>query len=74
MTTTRRTRNAAADTAYENAHLVARDLVEQIGELLFELPAPGDDEYRINWSHVGSLHEINKRLASVVAFLNGTEE
>jgi hypothetical protein len=26
--------------AYENAHLVAQDLVTRIGELLFDLPAP----------------------------------
>ena len=63
-----------AEAAYENAHLVAQDLVQRIGELLFELPAPGNDEYPIHWGHVGSLNEVNSRLSSVVAFLEGTEE
>lgn len=62
-----------AEAAYENAHLVAQDLVERIRELLFDLPAPGDDEHPINWGHVGSISEVNKRLAAVVAFLDGTE-
>ena len=62
-----------ADAAYENAHLVARDLLERIGELLIDMPAPGDDEHPINWSHVGSITEVNSRLNSVVAFLTNTE-
>jgi hypothetical protein len=32
-----------AEAAYENACLVAQDLVARIGELLFDLPAPGND-------------------------------
>ena len=63
-----------AEAAYENAHLVAQDLVQRIGELLFDLPAPGDDEHPINWSHVGTLNEVNNRLSAIVAFLDGTEE
>ena len=63
-----------AEAAYENAHLVAQDLVERIGELLFDLPAPGNDEHPINWADVGSVNEVNNRLSSIVAFLEGTEE
>lgn len=63
-----------AEAAYENAHLVAQDLVERIRELLFDLPAPGNDEHPINWAHVGSINEVNRRLSSVVAFLEGTEQ
>ncbi|GIW97569.1 MAG: hypothetical protein KatS3mg111_0902 [Pirellulaceae bacterium] len=63
-----------AEAAYENAHLVAQDLVQRIGELLFDLPAPGNDEHPINWADVGSVNEVNSRLLSVVAFLEGTEE
>ena len=65
--------NLTAEAAYENAHLVAQDLVQRIGELLFDQPAPGNDEHPINWAHVGSLSEVNKRLSAVVAFLEGTE-
>lgn len=63
-----------AEAAYENAHLVAQDLVQRIGELLFDLPAPGNDEHPINWADVGTVNEVNNRLSSVVAFLEGTEE
>jgi hypothetical protein len=63
-----------AEAAYENSHLVAQDLVQRIGELLFDLPAPGNDEDPINWCHVAELNEVNSRLSRVVAFLEGTEE
>lgn len=66
--------NLTAEAAYENAHLVAQDLVERIRELLFDLPAPGSDEHPINWADVGSVNEVNNRLSSIVAFLDGTEE
>jgi hypothetical protein len=62
-----------ADAAYENAHLVAQDLVERIRELLFEMPAPGNDEVEIHWGHVGDVNEVNRRLSEVVAFLDRTE-
>ena len=62
-----------AEAAYENAHLVAQDLVQRIGELLFDLPAPDNDEHPINWANVGSLNEVNNRLSSVVAFLENRE-
>jgi hypothetical protein len=58
-----------AEAAYENAHLVARDLLDRIGELLQDMPAPGDEEHPIHWAHVGDITEINSRLASVVAFI-----
>ena len=62
-----------AEAAYENAHLVAQDLVERIRELLFDMPAPGVKEHPIDWTHVGSINEVNKRLSDVVAFLDGSE-
>lgn len=57
-----------AEPAYENAHIVAQDLVERIKELLFDLPAPGTD-VRINWAHVGTVNYINQQLSEVVAHL-----
>ena len=62
-----------AQPSYESAHMVATDLLAHIGELLQDLPAP-DGEVVINWAHVGSLAEVNRRLASVVAFLEGHKE
>lgn len=73
MTTRKNTNRLQAEAAYENAHLVAQDLVERIRELLFDLPAPGVEEHPIDWGHVGSINEVNNRLSSVVAFLDGTE-
>lgn len=52
-----------ADAAYENAHLVAQDLVERIRELLFDMPAPGNEERPLHWGHVGDVNEINRRLS-----------
>ena len=66
--------NLTAEAAYENAHLVAQDLVQRIGELLFDLPAPDNEEHPINWGHVGDINEVNNRLSAVVAFLDGTEQ
>ena len=62
-----------AQPAYESAHMVATDLLGRINELLGDLPAP-DGEIAINWTHVGSLAEVNHRLASIVAFLEGRDE
>ncbi|HEX5470443.1 MAG TPA: hypothetical protein VFW73_01075 [Lacipirellulaceae bacterium] len=61
-----------AEAAYENAHLVAQDLLERIRELLFDMPAPGNDEHPLHWGHVGDINEVNNRLSSVVAFLSRT--
>ena len=61
------------DAAYENAHLVAQDLVERIRELLFEMPAPGNEQCPIDWAHVGSVNEVNRQLTDVIRFLGGTE-
>jgi len=62
-----------ADAAYENAHLVAQDLVERIRELLFDMPAPGVEETPIHWGHVGDVNNVNRQLSEVVRFLDGTE-
>ena len=58
-----------ADAAYENAHLVAQDLVERIRKLLFDMPAPGNEEHPVHWGHVGDVNEVNRRLSEVVAFV-----
>lgn len=73
MTTRKNTNRLQAEAAYENAHLVAQDLVERVRELLTDMPAPGAEEHPINWAHVGSITEVNQRLSQVVAFLDGTE-
>ncbi len=60
--------------AYEHAHLKAVGTLDLILELLHDMPAPGNDEHPINWADVGSVNEVNNRLSSIVAFLEGTDE
>ena len=60
-----------AEPAYEHAHLIAQDQLERIRELLFDLPAPGNEECPIHWGHVAEVNEVNNRLSAVIAFLEG---
>lgn len=53
--------------AYENAHLVARDMIERVLEMLELLPSP--DSGRISWGHVGSLNHVNSQLSGAVEHL-----
>ncbi|MEX2168073.1 MAG: hypothetical protein WD851_02080 [Pirellulales bacterium] len=69
MTAKRNNPRLQAEPAYENAHLIARDQLKRIEELLFDLPAPGNDEYPINWAHVGTLSAVNSQLSDIVRFL-----
>lgn len=48
--------------------------MERIKELLFDMPAPGNNAHPIDWGRVGSITEVTNRLSSVVAFLEGTEK
>lgn len=66
--------NLHAVAAYENAHMVALDLLERINELLHDRPAPDDHADRIGWDDVGTTNEVNHRLSAVVALLSGTEK
>ena len=63
-----------ADAAYENAHMVARDLLGHIHELLDDRPAPGNPEAPIDWGHVGDICHVNELLTQVVCFLAGVDE
>jgi hypothetical protein len=63
-----------ADAAYENAHLVAQDMIAKLAEVLFEMPAPGDDTASpINWGHVGTLNEVNARLTDLIKFVKNED-
>lgn len=60
-----------AEAAYENSHLVARDLLDRVTELLQNMPAPdGNGEQRIHWGHVGDVNHVNALLLQVVQFLS----
>ena len=62
-----------AEPAYENAHLVARDLLDRIGDLLHDMPAPGVEEHPIDWGQVGNMTHVNELLSQIVAFLEGRD-
>ena len=68
-----KTNRQTAEDAYLAAHQAAQAKVEQIQELLFDLPAP-DSDAKINWCHVGDLNEINARLSRVIAFLTNADD
>lgn len=68
------TKKQTANDAYLAAHLEAQKMVKKIETLLFDLPAPDDDEHPLNWGHVGNMQETNSRLKAVIAFLTGTED
>ena len=57
------------ETAYAEAHEEARNLLARIEELLCDMPAPGSEECLIDWSTVGSVNEVNRRLGEITAFL-----
>lgn len=63
-----------AEDAYLAAHQEATALVDRIRRLLGDLPAPEMDGQPIHWGHVGTINEVNTRLAAVVAFLDGSEK
>ena len=66
--------NSKAEETYIQTHRQACDLLVHIEELLHDLPAPGNDEFPINWAHVGTASEVVARLTDVVAFLSGNEK
>lgn len=58
-----------AEPTYEMGHGMARDLLERIGELLQDMPAPGNDDQPIHWGHVGDISHVNSLLVQAVHFL-----
>lgn len=68
-----KTTKITADAAYENSHLVARDLLDRVGELLEEMPAP-NGERPVHWGHVGDVNHVNALLLQVVQFLSRAPE
>ena len=48
--------------AYTSAHVRALTLLEDIHEIVEDMPAPGNDKHPIDWGHVGSLEYLCERL------------
>lgn len=64
-----KTTNTAME-VYEETHKHAVGMVDEIKELMFALPAPDEE---INWSDVGTLNEVVRRLRTVISFINNEE-
>jgi hypothetical protein len=61
-----------ADAVYQNATLVAHEILDQIADLFSEVPATGNEEHPVHWSHFGSIEKDNFCLPAAVTFLGGT--
>lgn len=59
-----------AETTYASSVATAIDKVQQIEQLIADLPAPGTAN--INWANVGDTNEINNRLDAVLDFLSNS--
>ena len=64
--------NLAQD-AYLAHHAKAASLIAQLENALFDLPAP-DGDILINWAHVGTVAELNRRLTGALALVVGEQE
>jgi hypothetical protein len=60
----------AAQDAYLAQHTKAAALLQELEEALFDQPAP-DGEIAIDWSHVGSVTELNRQLENALMFIKG---
>ena len=64
MTTARKQKLKPAP-AYEHAHLVSRDLLDRLRELLEEMPKP--DDRQLTWKSVNNMNRFNNRLSELIA-------
>ena len=62
-----------ANSAYEHSHLVARDLMDKVSELLSDMLPPDNDVREINWEDVGTVNEVNSKLIELIEFLGGSK-
>lgn len=73
MKTTTIKSESAAD-AYAAEYAKAIMLLDEIREVLNDMPAPENREYNaaaINWCNVGDIQEINHQLRSIITFVCG---
>ncbi|MBB3205561.1 4'-phosphopantetheinyl transferase EntD [Rhodopirellula rubra] len=53
------------ENAYAAAHIRALTLLEDLHETVEDMPAPGNEEFPIDWGHVGSLNHLCEQLAEL---------
>ena len=60
-----------AEKAYISANAKTMELIERLTAKLNDMPAPCQMDSAVNWSHVGTVAEVNSKLTDLVAFLGG---
>jgi hypothetical protein len=50
-----------------------QELLNRIRDLLVDIQALSEVERQINWSQVADLHNINRRLATLIGFLSNRD-
>lgn len=60
-------------TAYEDAHAISSMLLDELRYALHDLPAPESDDAPVDWGHVGTVREVNRRLSEIIEFLSRHE-
>ena len=63
---------AELDAAYVRSLVSALGHLNEIHNLIHELPAP--DSPGLNWEHLGSLNKVKTDLRNIVNFLSGNDE
>ena len=70
--TTADTNRAELDAAYVRSLVSALGHLNEIHNLIHELPAP--DSPGLNWEHLGALNKVKTDLRNIVNFLSGNDE
>ena len=58
---------ARVEDAYTTAHVRALTLLEDLHQIVEDMPAP-DTDHPINWEHVGSLQHLCERLKDYLLY------
>ncbi|WP_413431766.1 hypothetical protein [Crateriforma spongiae] len=59
------TKRQKIEDAYAVAQIRALTLLEDLRETVEDMPAPGNEEFPIDWGHVGSLNHLCEQLAEL---------
>lgn len=60
--------------AYAASHLNCTLLIEKIQAAIQDTAAPDVADGKINWTHVGNMEEVERRLKAIAAFIDGSEK
>jgi hypothetical protein len=66
-------KRAKIEREYTAEHAKAIALLERIGNLLQDLPAPGNADQPIHYGHIGDLARVNYLLKEIETFLDRSQ-